>query len=93
MRQFEQENSLSPAHIVALSGLSEEGAHSTALSSGQISQWLTKGGRSLKILGEGLTQLQAIASTRDQNAALVEAYAKRIREGLVPSAEFLRMLA
>lgn len=96
MRVYEQEHNLSPAVIVALSGLSEEGSHSTAVSSGQISQWLTKGGRSLKILGEGLAILQAEGveqAARNQRAAAFEAVADFLRKGLLPSETMLKALS
>lgn len=54
----------------------------------QVSEWLTKGGRSLKILGEGLIRLQAelIAKrTRHRTAVSIEVFAEKVRNGSIES--------
>jgi len=55
MREFEEQEGLSRARIVAISGLdSTLGEHSSVLTSGQVDHWLVKSGSSLRALAADL---------------------------------------
>ncbi|KAK4701012.1 hypothetical protein P7C70_g5222, partial [Phenoliferia sp. Uapishka_3] len=89
IREFEAQNSLWPAYMVALTGLSSESRlHKDSLASGHFDEWLVKGGPSLKILGAGLVRRQKeldVLSLRIKAAAQLNSAAQAILRGIAPA--------
>ncbi|BGP45205.1 hypothetical protein JCM10450v2_001022 [Rhodotorula kratochvilovae] len=57
MREFEEQEGLTPARIVAISGLdSTLSEHASVLSSGKVNHWLVKSGSSLRALADDLAE-------------------------------------